>query len=50
MIKERIKRKMKKIYLNGIEKWIKSLLENVFEKVSRQKVKVIVHFANSTKI
>ena len=41
---------MKKLYLKKIEKRIKNLLESVFEKVNRQKVKGTVHSPNSTKI
>ena len=38
------------IILNGIEIGIKSMLECVFEKVDKQKVKVTVYSPNSTKI
>ena len=40
---------MKNQYLNEMEKIIENLLENIFEKIGRQKVKLTVHSPNSTK-
>ena len=40
---------MKKYYLNEIENETESLLENVFKKMDRQKVKCTVHSSNSQK-
>ena len=41
---------MKKMKFNWDRKMIENLLENVFKKVNRQKVKTIVCYPNSTKI